>query len=111
MRSFAVRAGQILGALFLLIIVLVGFNAVRSDIPSLPGLVHQDLGPVLMTVGLVLGVAAAFALGPALAASLFGVSARNPTVYAATVGVLLLAGALACLVPALNAMKVDPTSS
>ena len=63
----------------------------------------------LVAVGVALGLAAAFGLGPALAASLFGVSPHSPGVYGLSALVLGATGVLACLMPALRVIRVDPT--
>jgi ABC-type antimicrobial peptide transport system permease subunit len=62
----------------------------------------------MAAIGIVVGLAGAFAATRLLSALLFGVGATDLPTYFAVV--LLLAGAalLAALVPALRAMKVDP---
>jgi predicted permease len=68
-------------------------------------------GVKLVVAGLVIGMAAAFALTRLLSSLLFGVHATDPVTYAA-VGVLLLAaGVMACLIPGLRAAKIDPARS
>ncbi|MEM6706753.1 MAG: ADOP family duplicated permease [Acidobacteriota bacterium] len=84
--------------------------ALGAPVKSLGGLV-VGYGLRLVLLGLVVGLLAAFGLGPALAASLFGVEARDPEAYLTTAGVLVLAGALACLGPALGAIRVDPKTA
>jgi len=81
--------------------------ALGASSGSLIGMVmRQGLAPVL--AGLVVGAAAALALGRMLASLLFGVQASNPAVIAAVSAVLLITGALACAVPARRATRVDP---
>jgi putative ABC transport system permease protein len=63
---------------------------------------------VLMAAGLALGVAAALAAGRLLASQLFEVKPTDPSTYAAVAFVLLATGLLACTIPALRAMHVDP---
>ncbi len=63
---------------------------------------------VLMAAGLALGVVAALAAGRLLAAQLFEVKPTDPATYAAVASVLLATGLLACTIPALRAMRVDP---
>ena len=62
----------------------------------------------LVTVGLVLGVAAALAVTRFLDTLLFGVHARDVPTFAGVVLVLAIAAMLGCLIPALRAMRVDP---
>ncbi|HZB24942.1 MAG TPA: ABC transporter permease [Vicinamibacterales bacterium] len=62
----------------------------------------------LVTAGLALGIAGAWALTRFLDTLLFGVDARDAATFAGVVLVLGLAALLGCLVPALRAMRVDP---
>jgi predicted permease len=60
------------------------------------------------SVGIGLGLVAAFALTRMIAAFLFGVSPTDPLTAAAVAGVLLLVAGLAAFVPARRAASVDP---
>jgi ABC-type antimicrobial peptide transport system permease subunit len=68
-------------------------------------------GVWLTLVGLVLGLALAFALTRFIAGLLYGISADDPVTVG---GVVVLLGAmslLACYVPAHRAMRADPVAS
>jgi putative ABC transport system permease protein len=84
--------------------VRMALGARRRDIFEL--VVRQGL--VLAAVGLVAGLAGAFALTRLLAGIVYGVSPTDPATYAALSLFLLLVALLACLVPARRATKVDP---
>jgi ABC-type lipoprotein release transport system permease subunit len=62
-------------------------------------------------LGTVVGVAAAFAFGRVLAGVLFGVQPTDPMSIATAAGLLLLAGAVATLAPALRAGRTDPAGA
>ena len=87
--------------------VRMALGAGRPDVLKL--VVRQ--GMVVALVGVVLGLAGAFALSRVMTTLLFEVTARDPMTFA-VVGALLTAVAfLACLVPALRATKVDPLTA
>jgi len=65
-------------------------------------------GLALTAAGLVVGLAAAFALTRLMKILLFGVSATDPLTLIATPLLLALVAALACYIPARRATKVDP---
>ena len=66
----------------------------------------QALAPVAL--GALVGSAVALAAGSLLQSLLYGVGARDPASLGAAVGAVLLAGALACVLPARRATRVDP---
>jgi len=70
---------------------------------------RQGLAPV--ATGLAAGLAAALAVGRLLHALLFEVSAADPVTIVAVVIVLFAVAALACIVPARRAMRVDPMAA
>jgi putative ABC transport system permease protein len=68
-------------------------------------IVRQGMRPVI--IGLAVGLATAAALSRLMTALLFDVTPTDPVTYAAVAGILALAGLLACLVPAIRALRVD----
>jgi ABC-type antimicrobial peptide transport system permease subunit len=70
-------------------------------------LVLRDaIGTVLL--GIVLGLGAAWYVSRFLRTWLYGVTAHDPSIYAAVALLFLVVGALAAYVPARRATKVDP---
>jgi putative ABC transport system permease protein len=68
-------------------------------------------GMRLMAVGVLIGHAASLALTRFIASQLWGVSTTDPITLAAVLLILLLAGGIACLIPAQRAASVDPLTS
>jgi putative ABC transport system permease protein len=69
-------------------------------------IVKQGLS--LIGLGILIGLAGAFALTRLIASLLFGVTAKDPFTFAAVVVLLAVVALLACYVPAWRATKVDP---
>jgi len=65
-------------------------------------------GAVLTTVGLVSGLAGAFATARGLSTLLFGVSATDPTTFVGVAVLLIVIGLAASYIPARRAARVDP---
>ena len=68
--------------------------------------VMQGMKPVLL--GLIVGLAAALALGRLLTSQLYQVSAHNPVLLSGTAAILAVAALLACLLPARRASLLNP---
>ena len=71
------------------------------------GLVLRE-GALLVVIGLVVGAALSLAGAQFISGLLFGVSARDPLVFAAVSALVAIAAMAACLVPGRRALKVDP---
>ena len=65
-------------------------------------------GLTLVAIGLVFGIAGALAAGRVLSAYLYQTAPRDPLIIAAVAAVFIIAGVLACLIPARRATTVDP---
>jgi predicted permease len=65
-------------------------------------------GAGLTLAGLAIGVAGSLALTRVMASLLYGVSAKDPGIFALVAAILLVVALLACYVPARRAMKVEP---
>ena len=66
----------------------------------------QSLGMLL--IGIVIGLAGAFALTRLMRTLLFEVTATDPLTYISVIGLLAVVALLACYIPARRAAKVDP---
>jgi putative ABC transport system permease protein len=84
--------------------VRMALGAQAMDVLRL--VVTQGMNPVL--IGLITGLAAAFAVGRLLTAQLYQISPHNPFLLGATAAILALAALLACLIPARRAILVNP---
>ena len=85
--------------------------AIRIALGAKPGhvlsaILRQFVWPV--AVGLLTGVAGTAALSQVLRKVLFGVSNLDPLSYAGAIGVLLAIATAAALLPARQALRVDP---
>jgi len=82
----------------------VALGASPSDVMQL---VLRE-GALLVVIGLVVGAALSFAGARFISGLLFGVSARDPLVFAAVSVLVAVAALAACLVPGRRALRVDP---
>jgi predicted permease len=84
--------------------------ALGAEPKQVLGLVVRQ-GLALAGAGILVGVAAAWAMTPLMAGQLFGVSASDPATLASVPALLLAVAFLACVVPARRAMRVDPVTA
>ena len=84
--------------------IRAALGASRGNILAL--VVRQ--GMTLTGLGVVIGLAAAFAASQAIATLLFGISPLDPLTYFGVIALLLTVSAIACWVPARRAARVDP---
>jgi putative ABC transport system permease protein len=81
--------------------------ALGADQGSVLGSIMKQ-GLTLTTVGIVAGLAGAFALNRLIASLLFGVQPTDTVTIAAVVTTITLVASVACLLPAWRASRVDP---
>ncbi|HMV51799.1 MAG TPA: ABC transporter permease, partial [Blastocatellia bacterium] len=65
-------------------------------------------GMALAGIGIVIGLAGAFALTRLMTTLLFGVTATDPIIFAMVPALLIATASLACYLPARRAVKIDP---
>lgn len=91
-----------------------GEIGLRMALGALPGQVLRMIlreSLLLVAVGAVLGLGGAFAATRLIATMLFGLSPADPVTYGAVTALLVLVAALACLIPARRAARVDPMTA
>lgn len=84
---------------------------IRLALGQRPSLIIRRVvtrGVALVALGGAIGIAAALLLASLLASLLYGVEAADPLSMAGAVGVLLLVGVCATLIPARRASRLDP---
>jgi len=81
--------------------------ALGADQSSVLGQVMKQ-GLTLTTIGIVAGLAGAFALNRLIASLLFGVQPTDPVTMVAVIATITLVAAVACWIPAWRASRVDP---
>jgi len=84
--------------------VRMALGATRADVLRM--VARQ--GAVLIVAGVLVGAAAAFALGSVMRSLLFDVSERDPVTVGAIALLLATVGLIASLIPARRATRVDP---
>jgi putative ABC transport system permease protein len=63
---------------------------------------------LLVTIGWFVGLASALALTRLIKSGLYGVTATDPATYVGISLLLILVATVACLIPTLRAIRVDP---
>jgi putative ABC transport system permease protein len=109
--ALAIAAAGIGGVMSLAVSQRVHEIGVRMAIGARPAeivrmILTQGMG--LALVGVIIGVATAFALTSAVKGFLFGVTPNDPATFLGVAAVLALAALAACYLPARRAAQVDP---
>jgi putative ABC transport system permease protein len=109
--ALAIAAAGIGGVMSLAVSQRVHEIGVRMAIGARPAeivrmILGQGMG--LALVGVIIGVATAFALTSAVKSFLFGVTPNDPATFLAVAAVLAGAALAACYLPARRAARVDP---
>jgi ABC-type antimicrobial peptide transport system permease subunit len=84
--------------------IRVALGAVPSDVLRL---ILKEAGGVALT-GIGIGLAAAIVLSRVVQTELFGVTPGDPTVLAASAGILAIVALIAALLPGWRASRIDP---
>jgi putative ABC transport system permease protein len=84
--------------------IRMALGAQRSDIFRMV----VGKGLALVAIGIAIGLSASLALTRLVADALFGVRPNDPLTFSAVIFVVLVVGAVACILPARRATRVDP---
>ena len=112
--GLVLSAAGIYGVLGHLVSMRTGEIGIRMTLGAKPAhVLRHVLGEALTlaSIGLITGLAVAFAATRALQAMLFQVTAIDPITFAAAGGAVLVVAGLAALIPAMRAMRVDPVTA
>ncbi len=85
--------------------IRMALGASRREVSRL--ILFDGMKPAL--IGLAVGIAASLALSQTIKSLLFGISAIDTATFLAVPAILAVTVAIACLVPALRATRIDPT--
>jgi putative ABC transport system permease protein len=85
-----------------------GLRMALGASPMDVGRLVLSFGVRLAAIGVILGIPAAFAFSRVLSGLLYGVNAANPVTYGVVSAVLAIVAALAGVLPARRATRVDP---
>jgi ABC-type antimicrobial peptide transport system permease subunit len=86
----------------------IGMRMVLGAAPAQVIALFLRRGAVQLGIGLVIGVAGAFGVGRLLQAILVQTSPRDPLTLVSIVALLTIVAAVACIIPALRATRLDP---
>jgi putative ABC transport system permease protein len=89
----------------------IGIRAALGAKPQLLKRMFLLQGLALSAAGVAVGAVVAAALGRAMSSLLFGIEPLDPFAYAAAIGVILVAAAIATYVPARRAATIDPMAT
>jgi predicted permease len=112
--ALVLAAAGIYGVMAHLVALRTSEIGVRMTLGARPGSVLRLVlteGLLQATAGLSIGLAGAVFLMRSLRALLYEVGPTDPLTLAAVAAILLATAALACLVPARKAMRIDPISA
>jgi putative ABC transport system permease protein len=87
--------------------IRMALGAQRSDLMKL--ILKQGLQLIL--IGVVVGLAGGVAVMRILASQLYSISATDPLTFVGVAAILAFVGILACIVPAVRAMRVSPNNA
>jgi putative ABC transport system permease protein len=87
--------------------VRVAMGATHSQV--IRQIVRQGMQPAAIGIGL--GLVAAFGISHLLSSLLFGVAPGDPLTYVGVTVLLAAAALIACYVPALRALRIDPVAA
>jgi putative ABC transport system permease protein len=112
--ALALAAAGIYGVMAQLVALRTAEIGVRMTLGAPPASVLRLIlaeGLLQAAAGLIIGLAGAVLLMRSLGAMLYEVSPADPVTLAGVASLLLATAALACLIPARQAMKVDPIAA
>ena len=99
------------GVMSYIVRLRTGEIGVRLALGAAPALVARQIlrqGALVASAGIGVGLAVAFAGGRLIESLLFGVSPRDPAIFAGTATLLLGVALLACWIPARRAARLNP---